>query len=179
MILNPFETMKNMGTVEVVNQAAAAPMAQQQAPAPEAPKPTGRAFNVSDEDWEEAKHVLYGEISDRDYDKQVLEAETILNTAFNRIGQYSEKGKNLTLAQVLQEPNQYQAYMPDKPDSLYSMSKRGEYAEGGERRVKAIEDVFNRAKTGALPDNTNGAVFYIHHPDGRIEYDDTKKLYAE
>lgn len=181
MMMNPLDTLKSLGTLEVVNTAAAQQSQQPaQALAAEPPKQNlvRGEFNVSDADWQEAKHVLYGEISDREGGKQKLEAQVILNTALNRMKQYQEKtGKPVTLTEVLQKPNQYQAYAPDKPDSLYSQSKRGEYAPGGERRLQAIDEVFNEAKTGKLQDNTNGAVFYIHNPDGTITYDDKKKLY--
>lgn len=175
--MNPIDTMKQLGTVSYVSDEETAPAAQV---TPKAPKPAlvrGK-YNISDADWEEAKHVLYGEISDREGGKQKLEASVILNTAINRMQQYEERtGKPVTLTEVLQKPNQYQAYMPDKEDSLYNQSKRGEYKPGGERRIQAIDEVFNEAKSGKLEDNTNGAVFYIHNPDGTITYDDTKKLY--
>ena len=146
-------------------------------PTEELSAPKDTRYSFTEDDLEEAKHVLYGEISDRDIDKQTMEAEVILNTAINRVGQYAEKGKEMSLADVLRMPNQYQAYMPDEPDSLYNQSKRGEYATGGERRIQAIEDTFAKAQAGDLEDNTNGSVFYIHNPDGTIEYDDTRKLY--
>lgn len=179
MMMNPVETMQKMSTYETVNSASVSNTKPEvKTPEQSAPALVRGKYNISDNDWNEAKHILYGEISDREIDKQKLEAGVILNTAINRMQQYEEKtGKPVTLTEVLQKPNQYQAYMPDKPDSLYSKSKRGEYAEGGQRRIQAIDEVFNDAKSGKLEDNTNGAVFYIHNPDGSIQYDDTKKLY--
>ena len=181
MMMNPIETMEKLNapiTYEKPQQVqTTVPQTQTPAEASQNALVRGK-YNISDADWEEAKHILYGEISDRDIDKQKLEAAVILNTAINRMSQYEEKtGKPVSLTEVLQKPNQYQAYSPDKPDSLYSQSKRGEYKPGGERRIQAINDVFNEAKSGKLEDNTNGAVFYIHNPDGTITYDDTKKLY--
>lgn len=181
MMLNPIDTFNKINQPITYQKQPAAVAEAVKAPestATSTPALVRGKYQVSDADWQEAKHILYGEISDRDIEKQKLEASVILNTALNRMQQYEERtGKPVTLTEVLQMPNQYQAYTPDKADSLYNQSKRGEYKVGGERRIQAIDEVFNQAKSGQLQDNTNGAVFYIHNPDGTITYDDTKKLY--
>lgn len=133
----------------------------------EAPKPKAyktRAGDITEEDLNELRAVLFGEISNRASDKQRLEARTIINTAINRMSQYKEKGKDMTLAQVLQAPNQYQAYGGGE----YSRIKTGGTKPTDQQKIQAIDDVIGTLKEGLLPDTTGGRVFYVHEPDGRI-----------
>ncbi len=134
-----------------------------------------RNVKLTDDDLQELRNVLYAEISNRDPEKQKLESRVIVNTALNRIKQYGAKGRQLALAQVLREPNQYQGYAPDKPDSQYNVVKSG---KGNTKKLAAIDAVLEELKGGAFKDETNGAVFYFHKPDGSIQYDDKRPLYA-
>ena len=56
---------------------------------PDAPVYWIRDNQISENDLDEAKAILFGEISNRPSEKQMLEAQTILNTAFNRMDDVS------------------------------------------------------------------------------------------
>lgn len=134
-----------------------------------------RGVDLDEGDLGELRNVLYAEISNRDPEKQKLETRVIVNTALNRIKEYAAKGRKLTLAEVLREPNQYQGYAPNDSKSQYAVAASG---KGNTKKLAAIDEVLNEIKGGKLDDNTNGAVFYKHNPDGSIVYDDKKRLYA-
>lgn len=129
-----------------------------------------RDNQISHNDLEEAKAILFGEISNRSTDKQLLEAKTILNTAFNRMDEYRKKGKNYTLTEVLQMPNQYQAYKGKQ----YNKYKSGQIEELDKRKIKAIDEILNTVKNGEFQNNVGDSVFYVHKDDGRIIVDDRK-----
>jgi len=131
-----------------------------------------RDNGISHNDLEEATAILFGEVSNRPSDKQQLEAQTILNTAFNRMEEYNKRkfrGKdNWTLKDVLQEPNQYQAYQGKQ----YNKYKSGELEELDKRKLESIKKVIGDVKNGDFINNINESVFYTHKPDGRIIVED-------
>ena len=123
-----------------------------------------RNNTITQDDLEEAKAVLFGEVSNRPSDKQMLEAQTILNTAFNRMDAYRKKGINKTLTEVLRQPNQYQAYGGKE----YHRYKSGELRQTDEQKLEAIDAMLARVKNGTFQNNIGDYVFYSHKPDGRI-----------
>jgi hypothetical protein len=123
-----------------------------------------RGMQLTDQDLQTARNVLFGEISNRTPDKQQLEARTILNTALNRISQYKANGKNLSLQQVLSAPNQYQAY----GGSEYNRLASGQATTTDQPKLDSIDAVLSELKTGQFPDTTGGRVYYKHDPTGRI-----------
>lgn len=131
-----------------------------------------RNNDVSESDLQEAKAIIFGEVSNRTPEKQKLEAQTILNTAFNRMDEYRKKGKEMTLTQVLQMPNQYQAYK--KP--LYNRFKSGKFEELDKQKLDAIESALNDVRGGNFINNIGGDVSYTHLADGRIKTN-SKKLF--
>lgn len=137
---------------------------------PDAPVYWIRDNQISENDLDEAKAILFGEISNRPSEKQMLEAQTILNTAFNRMDEYRKKGKNYTLTQVLQMPNQYQAYKGKQ----YNKFKSGEIDELDKRKIESIDSVLKLVRNGEFINNIEDRVFYVHKPDGRIIADDRK-----
>lgn len=130
-----------------------------------------RSIDLDDDDIGELRNVLYSEISNREPEKQKTESRAIINTALNRIPQYKEKGKNLKLAEVLRQPNQYQGYQPDKEDSQYRIAKDG---KGNAKKLAVIDEVLEELKSGKLKDDIGGAVYYIHENDGRLTVKDGK-----
>lgn len=136
----------------------------------------GRDLTLSDTDLAVLRPVLYGELSNRNQTKKELEARVILNTALNRMKEYTAKGQTKTLSDVLSAPNQYQAYGGEQfnaygnpPDEL-SKKKR--------EQVDAIVQKFlNEMEGGEFPDVTEGAYYYKHHPSGIIEYDNKRPLF--
>lgn len=128
-----------------------------------------RGATVTDDDIEAYRPILYGEASNRNFDKKSLESDVIFNTAINRQKEYARKGKNKTIAEILAMPNQYQAYGSPQyqeysnPVLPLSVAKKKE--------VDAIVDkIKERIKNGEFKDNTQGAYFYVHNPDGTITY---------
>lgn len=128
-------------------------------------------------DVQELKPVIFAEVSNRTPDKQELEVRTILNTALNRIQQFKEKGIDKTLTEVLQMPNQYQGYLSKQ----YKLFKKGSGSMLDSKKVATtsalVDKVLKEIMSGEFKDNTNGAAFYVHKPNGSIEYDNTKPLF--
>lgn len=123
-----------------------------------------RDNRITTTDIEEATAILFGEISNRSSDKQILEAQTILNTAFNRMDQYRSRGMEKTLTEVLQAPNQYQAYK----EKQYNKYKSGKLDSLDQRKIDSISKVIAQLYDGSFQNNIGDYVFYKHMPDGRI-----------
>jgi len=123
-----------------------------------------RNVALTDDDVNELRHILFGEVSNRAPEKQEFEARVIANTALNRIPQYAEKGKNYALKDVLAQPNQYQAYGGNE----YKRLRENKITPVDEPKLKSIDKVLGEIKSGNFADNTEGSVFYSHDPTGRI-----------
>ena len=139
-----------------------------------------RGVQISEADLNAFRPLLYGEVSNRTPDKQLLEANVILNTAINRVKGHSERGKNLSVSQVISDPTQYQAYGGTQyknysnPVDAPSIAKK--------QQVDAIvNSLREQIRNGTFQDNTQGAYYYSHAPDksGKIYYDNTRPLYAK
>jgi len=151
---------------------------QVQAPPPISYNLKDRGVQVSDADIQAIRPLLYGELSNRSPEKQTLEANVILNTALNRVREYAKYGQKKTLSEVLAMPNQYQAYggtqykTYSNPIDAPSIAKK--------KQVDSIVDTLHgQIRSGVYPDNTNGAYYYRHNPDGTIAYDDKRRLFAK
>ena len=131
-----------------------------------------RDNTITPNDLEEAKAILFGEISNRSLDKQKLEAQTILNTAFNRMDEYRKRGQEKTLTEVLQMKNQYQAYN----GAEYKRFKQGKLNDTDKRKVEAINAIIEQILDGSFQNNIGNRVFYKHLSDGRI-IADSRKLF--
>lgn len=123
------------------------------------------------------KPILFGELSNRPIEKKELEVRVILNTALNRIKQLKDKGKEVSLEEVLTAPNQYQAYDGEQYNNYISDELDSLGIKKKEELDVIMEKVLNELKAGTFKDNTRGAVFYVHEEDGRITFDSTKKLF--
>ncbi len=137
-----------------------------------------RGVNISDADINAFRPILYGEVSNRTPDKQALEANVILNTALNRVKEYNMKGKKVSLSDVFAMPNQYQAYGGKQykeysnPSNVVSAAKK--------KQIDSIaDDIFNQIKQGKYSDNTQGSYYYVHNPDGSINFDSKRPLFAK
>ena len=152
-------------------------------PQPIAPQPTtyklpDRQANISDTDFEAFRPLLYGEVSNRNYDKKKLEADVILNTVLNRQKEYAKRGQNKSVAEILAMPNQYQAY-GGKQYTAYQ-NPADSISAAKKKEVDAIVDeIKDRIKRGDYQDNTEGAYFYIHNPDQTITYDNLRPLFKK
>ena len=135
-----------------------------------------RNNTITQPDVEEAKKIIFSEISNRPIEKQELETRVLLNTAFNRMDEYRKQGKELTLAQVLTQPNQYQGH--NTP--LYQ--RYGETATDTPTKTrkenvnKIVNKVLKEIEQSTFQDNTNGAFYYSHKGD-KIYYDDKRPLF--
>lgn len=137
-----------------------------------------RGVKVTDDDIEAFRPLLYGEVSNRNYDKKKLEADVIFNTVLNRQKEYAKKGQVKTVAEILAMPNQYQAY--GGPQYKEYASTTNPISAAKKKEVDAIVDeIKNRIKRGDYKDNTQGAYFYIHNPDKTITYDNVRPLFAK
>lgn len=137
-----------------------------------------RGVSITDADIESFRPLLYGEVSNRDLEKQKLEADVIFNTALNRQKEYASRGQNKTLAEILSMPNQYQAY--EGPQYQEYSNPTNVLSEAKKRQIDAIvDDIKRRVKSGEFEDNTEGAYYYVHNSDGSITYDNLKELFAK
>jgi hypothetical protein len=137
-----------------------------------------RGVKITDADIEAFRPLLYGEASNRDYNKKKLEADVIFNTAINRQREYERMGRNKTLSEVLSQPNQYQAY--NSPQYKEYSNITNPISAAKKKEIDAIiDDIKRRVKSGEFKDNTEGAYFYIHNSDESITYDNLKPLFKE
>lgn len=111
------------------------------------------------EDKQTILGTLFGEVSNRTPDKQMLEAQTILNTARNRA-----KANGTTIIEELKKPHQYQAYGGKE----YQRFVSGGATTTDKQKIEAITKVYNDLEKGILEDNISGYQYYTHKPDGRI-----------
>ena len=150
-----------------------------------APTPTYniRGMNINDDDIKEAANILYGEISNRNPDRQKFEIKHIINTAINRsqspstdpsYGNLQDRGKGLV--EILQRPAQYQSYAPEGiigddgkwVESQYQKVKKGDIDEFGQKKLQLILDTLNELKSSGLTDTTGGSMYYVHASDGTL-----------
>jgi hypothetical protein len=137
-----------------------------------------RGVDITDDDLKALRPIIYGEVSNRTPDKQTLEANVITNTALNRLREYNARGQKKNLADVLSMPNQYQAY-GGQQYNMYA-NPTDEVALAKKKQIDAIMDMITQQiKSGQYADNTEGSYYYVHEPDGRIRYDNKKKLFAD
>lgn len=150
---------------------------------PVIPQPTvydlpNRQARVTDSDIEAFRPLLYGEVSNRNFDKKKLEANVIFNTVLNRQKEYAKRGQNKTVAEILAMPNQYQAYGGKQYAAYHAPADSISAAK--KKEVDAIVDeIKDRIKRGDYQDNTEGAYFYIHNPDQTITYDNLRPLFKK
>ena len=151
--------------------------------APIAPQPATyhlpeRQAKITDTDIDAFRPLLYGEVSNRNFDKKKLEANVIFNTVLNRQKEYARKGQNKSVAEILAMPNQYQAY-GGKQYVAYS-KPTDSVAAAKKKEVDAIVDEIKaQIALGKYQDNTEGAYYYIHNPDQTITYDNKRPLFKQ
>ena len=136
----------------------------------------GRGVEISPQDIDVLRPLIYGEISNRPEEKKELEARVILNTALNRMQEFIKAGKPKTLAEILSMPNQYQAFEGEQYQN-YSTTSKSLDVEKKKQVDEIIDRILEEIKKGEFKDNTNKAFYYIHNKDGSITYDDIKPLF--
>ncbi len=135
-----------------------------------------RGAEISDSDIQKMRPLIYGEVSNRDYAKKALEADVIMNTAINRQREYRKRGKNMSIADIVSMPNQYQAFGGDQYNRYHNPTNALELAK--KKEVDAIVDMIaEKIKKGEYVDSTEGAFYYVHEKDGKVKYDNIKKLF--
>jgi hypothetical protein len=122
-------------------------------------RPNKFTRKYGDEEREVTLGTLFGEVSNRESEKQMIEARTILNIAKNR----AMKNKT-TIIDELKKPNQFQAY-GGKEYNRY-ISKRTRATD--KQKIEAITKALQELEEGTLEDNTGGSLYYIHKDDGSI-----------
>lgn len=136
-----------------------------------------RGVTYTDEDLAALRPILYGELSNRPYEKKQLEADIILNTILNRAKEYKTKGKEKSLSEIVAMPNQYQAYGSQQyknysNPTLYLDQKKKKEVD------MIVDELHNKIKSGQYKDITNNAYYYQHNPDGSIVYDNKRQLFS-
>lgn len=129
-------------------------------------------------DIDEARRIVFSEISNRAPEKQELETRILLNTAINRLNAYKAKGQDVTLTDVLRMKNQYQGYGTNQY-KLYSEQATDTPTQKKKEQVDAIINrLLAEIEAGTFQDNTNGAFYYSHKGD-KIYYDDRRPLFRQ
>lgn len=120
-----------------------------------------RKVTVEEPDLEELGAILFGEIGNRPLDKKLLEARTIANIALNRA---EKEGKSL--AEVLRQPNQFQAYKGNQ----YNLYKSGKAATStiSKEKVDAVNKILDEIRQGTLKNNIGDNLSYAHRKDNTI-----------
>jgi len=123
-----------------------------------------RGQTITDDDLNEARAILFSEISNRNSEKQKLEAQTILNTVLNRMEQRKKEGNPFSMTQILQEENQYQGF----GGIQYNRYKSGSLNDLDTQKIKAIDEVIEQLKQDSLINNIGNRVRYTHNKKGEI-----------
>jgi hypothetical protein len=136
-----------------------------------------RGVKITEEDINNFRPLLYGESSNRDFEKKQLEADVIFNTALNRQKEHKRyMNKEMTISEIISDPTQYQAYGGEQYKNYFNPKNPVETAK--KKEIDAIVDsIAEKIKKGQYVDNTEGAFYYIHEDDGKIKYDNLRKLY--
>lgn len=135
--------------------------------------PKVRGVDMTPEQIDAIKRIVYSEVSNRPEDKKDLETRVLLNTAINRVGAYNKRGSKKTLKDVFEMPNQYQGFGTrlykeyDKPRNVLEQQRKAQ-----------IDAIVNRlvAEGEQFKDNTEGAYYYKHVGD-KIYYDANRPLF--
>lgn len=135
-----------------------------------------RGVKLSDKDVSALRPILYGEVGNRDFEKKNLESRVIVNTAINRMKEYASRGQQKTLAEVLAMPNQYQAFGGQQYKN-YSAPPDDVAVQKKQDIDKIVDTILEDIKAGRFSDNTQGAFYYQHTPEGKIYYDNTRQLF--
>lgn len=132
-----------------------------------------RGIEITDDELNSLRPIIYGEVSNRDINKKKLEANVIVNTILNRAKEYALRGTPKKLSEIVAMPNQYQAYGGNQykqyasPTDVVALQKK--------REVDSIlDEIYNQIKSDKYQDFTKGAVFYTHKPTGEIIYNREK-----
>jgi len=124
-----------------------------------------RNNEITESDLQEARAVLFNEVSNRtEPGKQELEAQTILNTAFNRMENPTIGKKGQTLTEILQYKNQYKGYQGGE----YKRLKIGDIKDTDKPKLAAIDAAIEKVRNGSFINNIEDYRFYTHKLDGRI-----------
>ena len=122
-------------------------------------RPNKFVRKYGDEEREVALGTLFGEVSNRESEKQLLESRTILNIAKNRAVK-----NGTTIFEELKKPHQFQAYLGKEYNRYVSKQTR----ETDKQKIEAITKALQELEEGTLEDNTGGSLYYIHKDDGSI-----------
>jgi len=123
-------------------------------------------LSVSEDELKELAAVLFGEVGNRPLDKKLTELRAITNIALNRA---EKEGK--TLKEVLQSPNQFQAYLGKQYNSYKSGKASNSVLE--KEKIKAVEAVIDEIRKGKLKNTVGDNLSYAHLKD------DTLRLYKD
>lgn len=133
-----------------------------------------RGITLDDLQLQKLKPLLFSEISNRDLSKKELEARVITNTILNRMSRWKDEGKDKTIEDIINTPKQYQGVGGNQ----YKIYESGIYDAPTKEKVNevnsVVDKIFSEIKSGSFKDNTNGAAYYTHKPDGSIIYDDKR-----
>ena len=123
-------------------------------------------LSVSEDELKELAAVLFGEVGNRPLDKKLTELRAITNIALNRA---EKEGK--TLKEVLQSPNQFQAYLGKQYNAYKSGKASNSVLE--KEKIKAVEAVVDEIRKGKLKNTVGDNLSYAHLKD------DTLRLYKD
>ena len=137
-------------------------------------------INITQEDLDAVRPVLFGEIGNRDLTKKELEARVIVNTVLNRAGEFKRLGTPKALREIVEDKNIYQAYGSDQYNLYKTPDKMNELDKKKKEEVDMIIDkIYGEIQSNSFKDNTNQAFNYIHNEDGTISFDEKARLWAD
>jgi len=142
---------------------------------------TYNGFKINKDDFDKIRPVLFGEVSNRPYDKKQLEANVIMSTILNRQNEYKKvHKKDYSLNDIVSMPNQYQAY-GGKQYNLYNDGTTTDLDTQKKNEIDSIsDDIWNQLKSGSFKDQAGGGYYYKHNEkDGSITYDNERQLFTK
>jgi len=126
----------------------------------------GRVAKPKEKDLEELAAIIYGEISNRPLDKQILEAKTIANIVLNRMENHEWKGKSVADIVLEHKKNAKYPAFQAKDGKQYRDYKEGKPTDAS--KLKAINVIIDDIRNGKLDNNIDDYLMYAHMPDNSI-----------
>ena len=126
----------------------------------------GRTAKPKEKDLEELGAIIYGEISNRSLDKQILEARTIANIVLNRMENHEWKGKGVADIVLEHKKNAKYPAFQAKDGKQYRDYKTNNATDTS--KLAAISKVIEEVRSGTLENKIGNDLMYAHMPGDTI-----------
>lgn len=137
---------------------------------------------LSEDDIAALRPLLFAEISNRERDKQALEARTIFEVALNRLTDKDKRWKAESLKDVLEQPKQFQGFTPGEGQYAAYLTPDDQLDEPTRQKKQAVDaivnNLLNEIKSGQYQNQSPNMYFYTHRRDGTLRATEKEPNYS-